>query len=141
VIAITLAPTTPTPTDTVIAILGASSALAGLVLIFLGLIASTLQAAVKELDMSKPTWKTFWTNLAKVGRIAAWMLVFYLIIPVFALSMITIGLSLACLAIPAGRLVYDIDIWAFAAELLFIAGLGGVILYVLHLDVMSNFKD
>jgi hypothetical protein len=140
VIAVTLAETSPTPKDTVIAILGASSALAGLVLIFLGLIASSLQAAVRELDQSKPTWKTSWSNMGKIGRITSWMLVFFLVSPVFALTMISIGLSLAWLAIPAGRLVYDIDIWVFAAELLLIAALGAVILSALHSDVVSHFE-
>ena len=137
--ALPLADAGPAPTDTVVAILGSSSVLAGLVLVFLGLITSSLQAAVAELDQSKPTWKTFLSKAGKHDRIDAWLPVFFLVIPVFALTMMSIGLSLAWLAIPAGRLVYHVDIWVFAAELLLIAGLGGVILYALYLDVKSHF--
>jgi hypothetical protein len=137
VIALTLADASPTPKDVVVAILGASSVLAGLVLVFLGVIISSLHEAVKDFESGEApetsTWRKIFSGLAKAAIALAWIVVFYLVVPVFAVSMASIGLSLAWLALPAGGVVYDVDIWLFVAELLLITALGAAILYAFYL--------
>lgn len=101
---------------------------------------SSLRDALKDIKKTKATWKNLWSNIFKGVMANVWLGVYYLAIPVFALSMASIGMSLAWLALPAGRLVYDMNIWLFAAELLAITALGALVLYVFHLDVKSQVE-
>jgi hypothetical protein len=138
VIAVILADASPTPKDAVVAIMGASPVLAGLVLVFLGIAISGLQKALTPIEESASGWKKFWSGLANWALASAWLAVYLLAAAIFALSMASIGLSLAWLTIPAGRVVYDVDIWLFAGELLAIAMLGALVLLLFYSDAKSR---
>jgi uncharacterized membrane protein len=93
----------PVPKDIVIAMLGASAALAGLVLVFLGLVVVAYQAFPGDTPDA----------VRKRRRSSVPM-----VLIVFALSLASVGLSLAWLAVPGGHLLYTVNLWLFVAELL-----------------------
>jgi uncharacterized membrane protein len=98
----------PSAKDVVIAMFGASAALGGLVLVFLGLVIASYQSVPADAPKSVK---------ARARRAGPPIVV------VFALSLASVGLSLAWLAASGGDLLYHIAIWVFAAELLALFGL------------------
>lgn len=102
----------PVPKDAVIAILGASAALAGLVLVFLGLLLPAFREAWAAGARSTDTpeqWSKVMDGLRWAVRVAL------LALP---LSFASVGLSLAWLALPGGPALYHANIWLFVAELI-----------------------
>lgn len=102
----------PVPKDAVIAILGASAALAGLVLVFLGLL---LPAFHKAWAADVESFNSFneWEKVFNGLRLA---LILTLIALIFCFA--SVGLSLAWLTVPGGHDFYVGTIWLFVAELL-----------------------
>jgi uncharacterized membrane protein len=98
----------PTPSDVVLAMFGASAGLGGLVLVFLGLVIASYQSVPAD------TPKAVKDRARRAGPP---------IVGVFALSLTSVALSLAWLAVPGGDLLYRIAVWTFAAELLAVFGL------------------
>jgi hypothetical protein len=98
-----LATETPEPRDVVVAILGASAALAGLILVFLGQVIAAYQGLPRDTPPSVRTRRK---------RAAPPVLL------VFALSLGTVALCLAWLAAPGGAALYHVALWLFAADLL-----------------------
>jgi hypothetical protein len=111
-----LADSRPVPKDVVIGTLGASAALAGLVLVFIGL----LRPAFRE------TWATGPKSAATVEQWKKALdgLRLALQIAIFAIPLVfaSVGLSLAWLAIPGGHELYVVNIWLFVAALLAVFG-------------------
>lgn len=89
--------------DVVIAVLGASAALAGLILVFLGLVISGYQSYPAD------TPKTVKAS----AREAAWP-----VLKVFALGIFTTAVAGIWLAIPGGDIFYWVCLAAFGADLL-----------------------
>jgi uncharacterized membrane protein len=98
-----LAAETPGPKDLVLAMLGASAGLAGLILVFLGQVIASYQA----LPGGTP-------QAVKDRRKRAAPPV----ILVFALSLVSVTLCLAWLAVPGGSTLYHVSLWVFAVDLL-----------------------
>src|SRR4051794_36933854 len=103
--------TDPTPTDVVVAVLGASAALAGFILVFLGLLIAARQSFPAD---TPKTVKEKHTN------------VIWPVLAVFGFCIAVIGLAFAWLAAPGGTCLYRTVIWLFAAELLAIVGVGAM---------------
>jgi hypothetical protein len=93
----------PAPKDVVIAVLGASAGLGGLVLVFLGLVIADYQGIAGDAP------KRVKNRAKRAGPIA---------MGVFALSVASMGFGFAWLAAPGGDLIYHITIWVFVAELI-----------------------
>jgi hypothetical protein len=91
----------PTRKDVVIAIMGASAALGGLTLVFLGLLISAFQG--------------FSPVPARVRR--AWTRTAVAILAAFLLTIATVGAALIWLSVPGGTCLYRVVIAMFAAEL------------------------
>jgi hypothetical protein len=83
--------------------LGASAGLGGLVLVFLGLVITGYQSVPADAPKA----------VRNRARRAGPPILF-----VFALSLASVGLSLAWLAAPGGDLLYHVAIWTFVADLL-----------------------
>lgn len=83
--------------------LGASAGLGGLVLVFLGLVIAGYQSVPADAPNAVK---------ARAKRAGPF------IVAVFALSLASVGLSLAWLAWPGGDLLYHVAIGAFAADLI-----------------------
>lgn len=113
-----LADAAPAHKDVIIATLGASAAISGLVLVFLGLLIQALHQAVHayftvlESDGGRGERLDRLTRLVKTLQ-----LLNGLALLVFFLSLVSVGLSLAWLLIPGGRWLYWINIGWFAVEL------------------------
>lgn len=92
----------PVPKDVVVATLGASAALAGLVLVFLGMTVTTYQSfAADDPPSVKAGYK--WSIIGAVV--------------VFAIALGSVALGLIWLAAPGGTTLYHANIWLFAAEI------------------------
>jgi hypothetical protein len=89
--------------DVMIGIFGASAGLGGLVLVFLGLVIAGFQGIRADTP----------TKVKDRAKRAGWP-----IVGVFALSLISAGLSLTWLATNGGDVLYHFAIWVFVAELL-----------------------
>ncbi len=93
----------PTPKDVVIAMLGASASIGGLVLVFLGLVIASYQSVAADAP------RTVKNRAKRPG---------WPVLGVFALSMVSVTVSLAWLAAPGGDLLYCMAISVFATQLL-----------------------
>jgi hypothetical protein len=97
----------PAPKDAVLAMLGASAALGGFVLVFLGFVLAAYQAYPAD---------TVKAVKAK-QRAAAWP-----ILAVFAFCVANIAVSLVWLAAPGHDCLYRVNLAAFGAELASVVG-------------------
>jgi hypothetical protein len=92
----------PSRKDVVVAILGASAALGGFVLVFLGILISAYQAY--PADTAK--------SVKERRRRAVWP-----VLAVFSLSIAGIAIALCWLTVPGGPCLYRAVVVVFAAEL------------------------
>jgi hypothetical protein len=95
----------PVPKDLVIATLTAGAALAGLILVFIGILITTYQAIGGGLGQASPYDK---------GRLITLL---WIAVGLFAWTLISIGLGLLWLALPGGNRLYDVNLWFFVADL------------------------
>jgi hypothetical protein len=93
----------PTPKDAVLAMLGASAGLGGLVLVFLGLVIASYQGIPGDAPKAVK---------ARAKRTGPFIVI------VFGLSLASVALDLWWLAAPGGDLLYHIALWVFAGLLL-----------------------
>ena len=101
----------PRSTDVVTAILGASAALGGFGLVFLGILISAYQGYPADTPKSVKDRR----------RRAVWP-----VLAVFTMGIAEIALSLIWLAVPGGECLYHVVVWTFAVLL---AGIVGVAIY------------
>jgi hypothetical protein len=99
----------PVPRDLVIAILGAGAALAGLILVFIGVLITTYQGVGGGLGPARPY---------DIKRLR-WLL--WISVGLFCWSLATCGLGLWWLAVGGRSLLYDLNLWWFVADLVFLA--------------------
>ena len=104
----------PAAKDVVIATVGASAALTGLVLVFLGMILPASNDAVTFKATRDPDDALH--GLAR-GALKGISRAESLAILAFFIGMIDIGLGLAWLAIPGGHRLYVANVWVFVIEL------------------------
>jgi hypothetical protein len=102
-----IAPSDPSHLDVIVAALGASAALGGLMLVFLGLLINTYQsfpgdsaAKVMKERTHDATWGIF---------------------AIFAWSLISVGLAAFWLVVPGGDLLYWITVVVFLSDLVAMA--------------------
>lgn len=93
----------PSHQDVIVALLGASAALGGLMLVFLGLVIGVYQSIPGDSPAKKKRNRT---------RKAAWG-----IFAIFALSLFSVGVATAWLVIPGGDCLYWISVGIFASVL------------------------
>ncbi len=94
----------PTRNEAVIVIAGAAAALGGLLLVFLGVVVTSYEGYGGDVS----------ADVVKPYKTAGWVL-----LGVFALSLISTGLSVAWLATGGGAgALYEASLWMFVALLL-----------------------
>jgi hypothetical protein len=116
-----LADAAPAHKDVIIATLGASAAISGLVLVFLGLLIQALHQAVHAYFTVLDSDSVRGARLERLTRLVKTLqLLNGLALAAFFLSLASVGLSLAWLLSHGGGLLYRINIGSFAVELGFV---------------------